>query len=452
VTGIGRNDPCPCGSGRKYKKCCLDKEAASLGAFTPAERQSALDHLFRFSRRPELEPAHSTARGDFWVGWMARRSEDEVKEAMQLEQSSTAYGEWFIFDFLLPSGRTVTEEFLARERGRLRSGEIRYLERMRLTHWRLYEVARVRHEEGLDLIDLWTRERLSVQERLATRQLIQWDLVAARVVLGPAGVPVLDGVPYLYPAMAREDILTRLRRAHRRFKRGRPTGDLTAFFKTHGMLFHHLWLDHVALRPLPTFLTAEGDQLLIARVVFDIIDRKALDAVLAARPDLESQDDGSYVWLEDGGEFRRRLGTFVPKGDRLVFEAMSRERAERGRAMIESLAPGAVKHRATTYEAASQALRRSRPPAPESSDVPPEVQAEVIGAYLERHYRKWVDTALPALGGRTPREAASLKSLRPKLIALLKGMENAAERQRREGRPAYDFAWMWEELGLERPE
>jgi uncharacterized protein len=22
---IGRNDPCPCGSGLKYKKCCLDK-------------------------------------------------------------------------------------------------------------------------------------------------------------------------------------------------------------------------------------------------------------------------------------------------------------------------------------------------------------------------------------------------------------------------------------------
>ena len=22
VTKIGRNDPCPCGSGRKYKQCC----------------------------------------------------------------------------------------------------------------------------------------------------------------------------------------------------------------------------------------------------------------------------------------------------------------------------------------------------------------------------------------------------------------------------------------------
>ena len=24
----GRNDPCPCGSGNKYKKCCLAKEEA----------------------------------------------------------------------------------------------------------------------------------------------------------------------------------------------------------------------------------------------------------------------------------------------------------------------------------------------------------------------------------------------------------------------------------------
>jgi SWIM/SEC-C metal-binding protein len=27
---VSRNDPCPCGSGRKYKKCCLDR-AASAG-------------------------------------------------------------------------------------------------------------------------------------------------------------------------------------------------------------------------------------------------------------------------------------------------------------------------------------------------------------------------------------------------------------------------------------
>ena len=26
---IGRNEPCPCGSGKKYKKCCLNKKVDS---------------------------------------------------------------------------------------------------------------------------------------------------------------------------------------------------------------------------------------------------------------------------------------------------------------------------------------------------------------------------------------------------------------------------------------
>jgi hypothetical protein len=27
---IGRNEPCPCGSGKKYKKCCLDKQSNKM--------------------------------------------------------------------------------------------------------------------------------------------------------------------------------------------------------------------------------------------------------------------------------------------------------------------------------------------------------------------------------------------------------------------------------------
>lgn len=26
---VGRNDPCPCGSGKKHKKCCLSAEGTS---------------------------------------------------------------------------------------------------------------------------------------------------------------------------------------------------------------------------------------------------------------------------------------------------------------------------------------------------------------------------------------------------------------------------------------
>lgn len=28
TSALGRNDPCHCGSGRKYKQCCLDKDEA----------------------------------------------------------------------------------------------------------------------------------------------------------------------------------------------------------------------------------------------------------------------------------------------------------------------------------------------------------------------------------------------------------------------------------------
>jgi hypothetical protein len=31
---IGRNDPCPCGSGKKYKQCCEGKSAAKTAFLT----------------------------------------------------------------------------------------------------------------------------------------------------------------------------------------------------------------------------------------------------------------------------------------------------------------------------------------------------------------------------------------------------------------------------------
>ncbi|MGH6681278.1 MAG: SEC-C metal-binding domain-containing protein, partial [Bradyrhizobium sp.] len=34
---IGRNEPCPCGSGRKYKQCCLAKDEAAASAARAAQ-------------------------------------------------------------------------------------------------------------------------------------------------------------------------------------------------------------------------------------------------------------------------------------------------------------------------------------------------------------------------------------------------------------------------------
>lgn len=49
---IGRNDPCPCGSGKKFKKCCIDKPEYQISDQISAERRvktsgQDLGHLLR---------------------------------------------------------------------------------------------------------------------------------------------------------------------------------------------------------------------------------------------------------------------------------------------------------------------------------------------------------------------------------------------------------------------
>jgi tetratricopeptide (TPR) repeat protein len=38
---IGRNDPCACGSGKKYKKCCMARDEAAARAARPAQAAAA---------------------------------------------------------------------------------------------------------------------------------------------------------------------------------------------------------------------------------------------------------------------------------------------------------------------------------------------------------------------------------------------------------------------------
>lgn len=54
---IGRNDPCPCNSGRKYKKCCLNK----MGAFS--ERPIPPEILLAIERQKAQDLQRSSQQG-----------------------------------------------------------------------------------------------------------------------------------------------------------------------------------------------------------------------------------------------------------------------------------------------------------------------------------------------------------------------------------------------------
>jgi uncharacterized protein YecA (UPF0149 family) len=50
---IGRNDPCPCGSGRKYKHCCLDKDEAALRKARAKEAEKAAKEAEKAAKAAE---------------------------------------------------------------------------------------------------------------------------------------------------------------------------------------------------------------------------------------------------------------------------------------------------------------------------------------------------------------------------------------------------------------
>jgi SEC-C motif len=75
---IGRNEQCPCGSGRKYKKCCLEKhQATSPGAQLQPQKISVKEEVAKLqqaavNREETLKVIgvfifFSTTEGDAWL-------------------------------------------------------------------------------------------------------------------------------------------------------------------------------------------------------------------------------------------------------------------------------------------------------------------------------------------------------------------------------------------------
>jgi hypothetical protein len=83
----------------------------------------------------------------------------------------------------------------------------------------------------------------------------------------------------------------------------------------------------------------------------------------------------------------------------------------------------------------------------ELRELPPEAQAYLLEA-IRRHYEDWVDHPLPALDGKTSREAAKDPRSRQRLIDLLREMEYMDKRGSHPGYEPYDWNKMRRRLGL----
>jgi hypothetical protein len=79
---VGRNDPCPCGSGKKYKSCCLNKE--SLGSKARGHKLTA--KWLNAPQGPNLmERMFGDAISSTGKEFKASKSEDVKKEEKKTE-------------------------------------------------------------------------------------------------------------------------------------------------------------------------------------------------------------------------------------------------------------------------------------------------------------------------------------------------------------------------------
>src|SRR5215212_588656 len=118
---VGRNDPCPCGSGKKYKQCHLPIEEAAQAEQLRLRR--AVDTLL--AKLVVAAQARSDAAPEAFARfWDGKYSLDQMAELDDLEgRGAERFLTWFAFDFLLDDGRTLVEQLATSRAGAGQDGD-----------------------------------------------------------------------------------------------------------------------------------------------------------------------------------------------------------------------------------------------------------------------------------------------------------------------------------------
>jgi hypothetical protein len=133
-------------------------------------------------------------------------------------------------------------------------------------------------------------------------------------------------------------------------------------------------------------------------------------------------------------------------GGALRLETNSRERADALRARVEAACGDLLRHRAREHtDPMSPSVLAGVPDS--APEAPPPEAEQLLLEFKQRHYDDWIDQPLPALEGKTPREAARTAQGRAAVDVLLKDMENHEQRSAGDG--AFDFSEIRRELRLE---
>ena len=391
---LGRNEPCWCGSGRKYKKCHLGRERLPLTERASWLYAKAVQHTLQSGWDDLL----------IEVGYERCRYADDDPDVLD-----AALDDPLVLDAVLFEGGAFAEFLEIRgsllpDDERLLAGQWLLVERS------VFEVERVYPGQGVTVHDLRTGDTHEVRERAASRQLKAGQLVCARVV--PAG-DTMQFFGGLEPvALHERDALIGL------LDTEPDAVELVA---------------QLSRRFAPPRLTnTEGDPLAICEATVRVGDPVGIEAALDDTYDRVEGDEPPR-WFEHVTTQRmlRIRATLVLDDDNLRVQTNSEKRMDRVLATLERLDPAM-----SVLDDSRRPLRDARDAAELAEQLPvaggdaldpddPKVVA-ALEEFIRDYETAWLDEPLPALDGHSPRQAADDPTRRGDLIKLLDGFPAGA--------------------------
>lgn len=387
----GRNDPCPCGSGRKFKVCCQRDPKVPRSARTRLLTYKLARFAGRDHRRSRL----------IGVASAACDPDDADLAASMIAMARNP----LILDFVSFEG-CLADEYLEERGDLLPADERDLLEQLIDEPRRLWEIIDVEPGESLTLRDSTTGDVVRVAERLGSQDRTAGQLLLARIARLDDMNQII-GIPVEVPL--------RLRASTIELVDSHPDADALA-----------AWYGQAVASP--RLVNRENEPLLLCHT--EMATDTDLSALHAALDEcFEPEDDLQWtdLWIAPDGE-RIVRGTVRYDDGRLLIDTNSIERRERLVDIILNVVPDAdvvVDERIDPRRSLSARRSAEGDMAGADSEVSPELAA-LADEYVRRKEAEWIDESIPALGGLTPRQALDDPTRREDLIALLREMDDQA--------------------------
>ena len=205
---VQRNVSCPCGSGQKYKKCCMPKaKDESNRRYDHREGvQQALVWLNQ-NYRPQI---------DQWVeqAWFTGMSDVERQGIATADPQIRAIHDVNVLELLLAEGRFFDEEseatplqlVLAQAELGLNAPQQTYLKQLSQRPLRLYRVTTSTAGQSFEVADVLTQEGFEVPDAMGSRMFDVGDVVALRM-MDTGGVWETSGAIYHIPSDYQDELI-----------------------------------------------------------------------------------------------------------------------------------------------------------------------------------------------------------------------------------------------------